>query len=246
LTPAIRHRFEVERPDYSVLRDGGERPPLATRQYVLSLFVSPLCYVQMVSDGNDKVVGYSVTTRSTSFHPTLWFPTYQQSSFPARLRHFLQMLARTFDKHAAISRGEWVRMALRYDAPIRPQRQGCTRIELGRTTFKHARPTRIPRIHAARGNKHWSYVEAYWEGNPGYYQYLVLAASRVSPAAREPEGIENIDWQDRPWRDADRPDWIARAHAVGVITTMAVIGMGFEPENWPVFGPTVDEVRTLP
>jgi hypothetical protein len=243
---AIRHRFEVERPDYSVVREGGERPPLVTREYVLSLFVNPLCYVQMVSDETDAVAGYSVTTRSTSFHPTLWFPLYRTSSFWSRLRLFGRVMITGLRRHPPTSRREWIGSVVRSDWPLRRQRRGGTRVELGRTTFKETEsgwPRRIQSVHA---NKHWSYTEAEWRGNPGYYQHLVLAASRASPAAREPEGIENIDWTDRSWRDTDGLEWVRRARSTGVITTMAVIGIGFEPEEWPIFGPVVDETRTVP
>ena len=119
-------------------------------------------------------------------------------------------------------------------------------MELGRTSFEEAQRDLQPRIQSLRANKHWSYVEAYWGGNPGYYQHVVFAASRSSPVARFPDGIETREWGDRPWLETDGPEWIKRARSTGVITTMAVIGMSFDVEDWPQFGPSVDQVRTLP
>ncbi len=245
--PAIRRSFELQRPDWRAPpRTDGSPCSLVTRRYSESIFVNSLCYVQTISDQDDTVVGYAITTRSSSFHPTLWFPTYHRSPFRARLATFRRRLIAALRSGPERSRRARVIDAIRFDRPIGRRRQGGTRVELGRTTFEHARPGSNPRIQSSRGNKYWSYAEAYWGGNPGYYQHVVFAASRVSGAARFPDGVENLGWSERPWRETEGPEWIEKARSSGVITTMAVIGMGFEVEDWPTFGPTVDGMRTLP
>ncbi len=73
----------------------------------------------------------------------------------------------------------------------------------------------------------------------------MFAASRGSSVARYPDGTENFEWGERPWSEADGPEWVTRYRLTGVIITMAVIAMGFEMEDWPTIGPRVDETRTL-
>ncbi len=244
--PAIRRSFERDQPDWGVPREEGASPPVVPRPYVECIFVNALCYVQTVSDRDNTVVGFSITTRRRSFHPKLSFPNNRPPSRWAQLILFGRLLVFAIPSHAELSRRERLMGAIRYDRPIGRRRQGGTQVELGRTTFERARPMRNPRIQSSRGNKHWCYVEAYWGGNPGYYQHVVFAASRGSPVARYPDGIETREWDDRPWLETDGPEWIKRARSTGVITTMAVIGMSFDVEAWPQFGPSVDQMRTLP
>jgi hypothetical protein len=208
--PAKRRRFEVDHFDMATrLRRRVRRP------YLECLYINPLFYLQTLSDRDEAVVGFSITTRSRWFHPKLSFPRR-----PSRRARAIE----------AITFGH--------------RRPGGTRIELGRTTFADARPTWNPRIRSVHANKHWSYTEAYWGGNPGYYQEVVFTASRVSPVARSPTGIETINWDDRPPLAIERPEWANRARTTSVITTMTVIAMGFRVEDWPEL--SVDGVRTLP
>lgn len=244
--PAMRRSFEVQRPDWSQPHEEGQLPPSVTRKYLECFFVNSLCYVQTVSDADDTVMGFSITTRSRRFHPTLWFPTYPRTSFGDRLSVFMGLLRMAVHPQPPMTRVAWIGHAIRFDLPVGRRRRGGKRVELGRTTFVETGADIPRRIQAVHGNKHWSYAEAYWGGNPGYYQDVVFAASRVSPVARYPGGIETLAWEERPWIDADPPEWIRRARSIGVITTMAVIKMGFHLEDWPTFGPTVDQIRTLP
>lgn len=233
--PAKRRSFELDQPNRSALADDEGTPPRVKRRYLECFFVDPLCYVQTVSDEDGTVVGFSITTRRRSFHPKLSFPARRPPSLSAQL-------VEAMTRHPTLSR----RARLLDAITLGRQRQGGTRVELGRTTFEEAARGRRPRIRSSRGNKHWSYAEAHWGGNPGYYQHVVFAASRVSPAAGYPDGIETVEWDEQPWVETDAPEWIKRTHSTGVITTMAVIGMAFDVEDWPQFGPSVDGMRTLP
>jgi hypothetical protein len=214
--PAMRHSFERERPDYRTSREEGEERPLVTHRYLECTFVNPLCYVQTVSDHDNTVVGFSITTRSRRFHPEL--------SFPARRVSLRERLL------ATVTRGR--------------RRPGGTRIILGQTTFVQARPGPHPHVLASHGNKYWSYAEISWGGNPGFYQDLVLAATRVSPELQPLVGIVSGEWEvglGTVW-----PEWISTLRSKAVVTTMAVSSMGFPAKDWPTFGPTVDGVRRLP
>src|SRR3954468_9791042 len=72
--PALRRRFELDEKDWGAVADDDSEPPLVTRSYVESFFIDPLYYVQTVSDVDDPVVGFSITTRPRRFHPTITIP----------------------------------------------------------------------------------------------------------------------------------------------------------------------------
>jgi hypothetical protein len=214
--PAMRRSFERERPDYGIAREEGEEPQLVVHGYLECIFINPLVYVQTISDEDSRVVGFSITTRSRRFHPEL--------PFPARRVSFRERLV------ATVTCGR--------------KRPGGTRVILGRTTFLRARPG-VPRhVLALQGNKYWSYAEISWGGNPGFYQDLVLAATRVSPVSRYLDGVQNGEWEVGP--ETVWPEWISTLRSKAPITTMVISAMGFSAKDWPTFGPTVDEVRTLP
>jgi hypothetical protein len=214
--PAMRRGFERERPDYRTAREEGEEPQSVVREYLECIFINPLCYVQTVSDEDSRVVGFSITTRSRRFHPEL--------SFPARRVSFRERLV------AIVTRGR--------------KRPGGTRVILGQTTFAQARPEAPRHVLGSRGNKYWSNSEISWGGNPGFYQDLVFAATRVSPVMRHLDGVQNGEWEVGP--ETVWPEWISALRSKAAITTMAVSAMGFPAKDWTTFGPTVDEVRRLP
>jgi hypothetical protein len=244
--PAIRRSFERDHPDWAAERDEASPPPLVTRPYLECIFVSPLCYVQTVSDRDNAVVGFSITTRRRSFHPKLRFPPRRPPRFGTQLMSFGRQLFAAATLGTRRSRRARLIETIRFDRPIGCRQQGGTQVELGRTLFEEAQRDLQPRIQSLSANKHWFYAEAYWGGNSGYYQHVVFAASRGSPVARYPDGIETREWGDRPWLETSGPEWIKRARSTGVITTMAVIGMSFDVKDWPQFGPSVDQMRTLP
>jgi len=104
----------------------------------------------------------------------------------------------------------------------------------------------------------FSYSEAWWFGNPGYYSHYVCSSSTASSfGAVGP--LENLAWPDNredpaqgyaPNSAAGDPrlaPWIEEFRRVGIVTTWTVIHFPLSPETWPVsFGPFSDDVRTLP
>jgi hypothetical protein len=230
--PAIRRTFHVDRPNFRAESEKGSPQPLVRHSYRECFFVDRLCFVQTVSDDDGAVVAFSITTRSKSFHPTLTFPNVR---LPSRWSQALGA-----SRYRGPTRKDRLRAGLR--TLFRPPKPG-KHVKLGRTTFAETGgPGRIQSMHA---NKHWSYVESHWGGNPGYYQSVLYAATRGSPVARCPDGIQNFDSGNRRLSE-DAPVWIEKARSTCVITTMAVLRMGFDVDDSPVIGPTVDQMRTLP
>jgi hypothetical protein len=228
---AMRRHFERDRPDYRVEVEEGASRPVVTHRYLECCFVDPLYFVQTVSDDEGAVVAFSITTRRKSFHPTLSFPNVRGPS------RWAQAVAET--RYQRRGRRGRLRAGLRI--LFRPPKPG-THVKLGRTAFaKTGGPGRIQSLHA---NKHWSYVESHWGGNSGYYQTVLYATTRGSPVARAPEGIQTFDSGERPLSQ-DAPGWIENARTC-VITSMGVSMMGFDVDDWPQIGPTVDQMRTLP
>jgi hypothetical protein len=227
--PAMRRRFQSEQVDWAAVDDDETEPPLVTRSFLECFFIDPLYCVQTVSDSDDTVVGFSITTRSRYFHPIISLPL--RPSVRDRLLNVL-----TFGR--------------------RPPSE-LARVKLGRTRFAEAvrDDWGFPRIRSWLGARAWSYSEIHYFGNPGHYQHFVFSLSSASPVSHsEPGRIENVDRDDDPWLEHEdepenwldvAPDWIKELHAKGVITTVTVVG-NFPPEDWPTFGPHGDEIRTIP
>lgn len=226
--PAMRRSFEREQPDWHQVDDDQTDPPLVTRHFVECFFIDPLYYVQTVSDADDTVRGFSISTRSRRFHPLISLP--RRPSGRERLANAL-----TFGHRPSPA------LAL---------------VELGRTKFRQAlrEDWGFPEIRSWLGARAWSYSEIYYFGNPGHYQSFAFTMSSASPLrGGEPGRIQTVEAGEDPWLEHDAPenwleaapDWIGELHATGVITTLTVVAE-FPLEDWPTFGPHGDEVRTLP
>jgi hypothetical protein len=117
-------------------------------------------------------------------------------------------------------------------------------VKLGHTTFAQAG---AGAVEWNMGNKEWSYVEVTSDSNPTYYQQLAVAATRVSPAAREPKDVDQANWTGGTWSSpAHAPEWVQRYRSSGVITTVAVTRLNLKLKDWPQLAPSVDQMRTLP
>lgn len=216
--PAIRRSFEV------VQTEGPEQrtEPHPFREFV---FVNRLYYVVAISDRDETVVGFSITTRSRGFHPTFGDPSsrviWLTRHAPRRARHAIYRRC--------------------YPGTAFPGK----RIRLGRTTFAQADGESI---RWNMGNKHWSYVEVKRSSNSTYYQELAYAATRIvsEQVAREPSGVgTTVDERYGECNVADAPQWATHYRSEGVIATLAASRMGFELKDW-LLAPTVDQLRTLP
>lgn len=229
--PAMRRRFECDLPDWeSELGPDGE-PPNVTRTYVESFFMDPLHYVQTVSDEDETVVGFSITTRNRRFRPEIIFPVV-----PSRRERIVEKLTLGRRKPYAI-----------------------VRLRLGRTTFENAIVAEwaaggSPSVRSGQGARSWNYTEIYSFGNPGHYQEIALTYSSVAAPRANPGEIESADAEQEPWLQHDEapenwqdvaPLWLLNLRSRSPVTTVTVIGMEFPVDEWPQFGPHGDEVRTL-
>ena len=165
--PAVRRTMMVQMPDYEA-----EMPedadweewehPIAGFAFTECFFIDRDYYVQTISDHDDTVVAFSVTTRNRRFAPR--FRAIPRPSLWQRLRWRL--------------RGEesyWEFFELRL---------GHTRFSdvMKRTGLGYS----LPELRPSLGARTYSYSEVHYFGNPGYYQHYVFTASSV--AGRFPRG----------------------------------------------------------
>lgn len=221
--PAIRARIAVEPqdPEAQILDE-----------FDLCYWIADLYFVQSISTTDGTVVGFSITTRSRRFHPTLTFPIQATTR-----EHLLERV--TF------GRRRFGRLAT---------------VELGRTRFEDVLSDRewTPAIRSATGARTWSYTEAYYLGNPGHYQSYAFTNSSVTAVGGFPDPVPGaVDFGDHPWTlpsDTDAPperwldhppDWMREFRHNMPVTTVSVVSPMFDIEQWPTFGPHEDEVRTI-
>ncbi len=186
--------------------------------------------MQSISDDDDTVLSFSVTTRSKRFRPTFEVPAGM--SWRKRRR--------------------WLRHVGERFRPL-------FRVQLGGTRLADIDPDRDAgrRFKVDLGARYFCYSEFHYFGNPGYYQTFVFTAGGAGIRASigdipsviqeiggnewpDPDGnLNEVAWQDMPATQQFRHDT--------VITTYTVIGPGLWEANYPSrFGPHGDEVRTLP
>ena len=203
-----------------------------TRPYTESVYVDRDYYVQTISDEDETVVAFSVTTRSPRFAPCFEIPQRRDAWAPVLLQ----------------------RLRRRRYRPL-------FRICLGRTRFSElgpgVRPSDDvvgPMLEANVGARFASYSETEYFGNPGYYQTYVFTAGGGAGHMRHFGDIVAVtrevgyEWpsedDDRRWRDLVALREFRRFTA---ITTYTVIGAGMDRDGYPaLFGPRGDDVRTIP
>lgn len=244
--PAMRWTITSEARDVVYADDPRFDPALADfdnpvqevveeRSYIECFFVDRDYYVQTISDADETVLSFSVTTRSKRFRPTFEMP--YGMTWRARRR--------------------WRKAAGERYEPFQ-------RVTLGRTRFSDLDPDDPedfagPHFKIRVGARVFFYDEFHSYGNPGHYQTFVFSASVAAGpapfgdivAARAEVGSE--EWPN-PTDDDDPRSWkdfpvTAQFRRDTAITTYTVIGpaMTFAVENYPsTFGPHGDEVRTLP
>jgi hypothetical protein len=234
--PAMRVTMVKE--DYVEDADlvAGQEPQmrLVSRSFEVSTFIDRDYYVQTISDGDETVLAFSVTTRSRRFQPV-----YQVQRPPGLLE-----------------RWRWRRQ---WGDPYRP----LVNIKLGRTTFADLDPHDPdqfsgPHFRISIGAHNHAYSEMTYLGNPGGYQSFAWTASDAArqgrfafgiPVAQEAGGDE---WPD-PSSEAIQPEWhemmqTQRFRRETVITTYTVIHSQLGLQNYPLerFGPHEHDVRLLP
>lgn len=225
--PTISNDLQAEVPEWDETQ--GEMVPVE-RSFQEHIFVDPRYYVQAVCDDQDKVLAFSVTTRSKRFRPTFRFPP--RLSYRER-RRWKQRSGEPFSYYFEV--------------------------KLGRSRFTDIEPDWRPMRRAFLGARTFAYNELYYFGNPGYYQHYGFTMSSASsvglgepfPPIGEVAELVGRDWAGGP-TDADaeelaQSEILKRFRREAVVTTYTVLAPHLRPESYPTnFGPHGDEVRTLP
>jgi hypothetical protein len=227
--PALRDTVEVDMPYSPRARALGGDAPSVKQRFHRSTFVDPLFYVVTISDEDEAVLGFSITTRRRRFAPTFYAP--RAPSFRRRVVGRLPFVPR---------QSFWL-----------------VRFRLGRTTFSQAAAhvDGTPRIQSSSGGRVWSYSEAWYLGSRGHNLTYVFTNTSASPVGGLPEGLKPVpDWEDQGAAvETDRSgesmfqSWVTTIRTTTQIDTVTVVSPPLQIERWPgAFGPNDDEVRQLP
>jgi len=161
-----------EDPDFDPSIENQTR--LVARRFEVSTFIDRDYYVQAITDDDETVLAFSVTTRSPRFQPV-----YQVHRPPG-----------------LIERWRWRK---RFGAPFRP----LVKLKLGRTTFADLDPRDPeqfagPHFLISMGAHNHAYSEMTYKGNPGNYQSVCMDGQRCRPARplrRRYGGQERDRWR---------------------------------------------------
>ena len=200
-----------------------------TMIFEVSTFVDRDYFVQTVTDTDETVLAFSVTTRSPRFKPTYQIPT----------------------SPSLVQRVRWRRKTGERFRPV-------VKVKLGKTTFADLdRDPSVMTGWLFRigiGAHSHFYSEKTYLGNPGYYQFFVWTASdaaRQGAFAFKRSVHQEIGGDE--WPSPDGPSWedmpdTRRFREETEITTYTVIHPTLLIENYPRerFGPHEDEIRLLP
>jgi hypothetical protein len=189
-----------------------------------NVYVDRDFYVQVLTDIDNSVLGFAVTTRSNRFRPKL--------VSPGSLWH----------------EPGWLRRRLRLDGRLTP----IFKVRLSKTRFRElGQPMKLS---GGMGAHTFSYWEAHWLGNPGNYQYYVFGVNDAGAKAFDsasvlfpPESNWEVHWRDDAGTDFHAVSHLASFRRAAVINTYAVIGPTMTIDDYPLpFGPEVHHVRTIP
>jgi hypothetical protein len=239
--PGIRHTVTKEDfLEYIGPKDPGYDPggeevqkSYARRDLTECFFLDRDYYVQTISDDDETVLAYSVTSRSPRFRPRLVVPPQ------SRLRDRRRVGRRR-----------------------REEGRRLLRVKLVKTRFAEVDPTDPNeftgvRFDAYTGARAYAYSEFHYLGAAGVYQTYVLTASSAGPEAKGygqlAKGIGEAGGGIWPGHDpADAPEWtempsIQRFRRENVVTGFTVISVKLLDVNYPTtFGPHGEGIRTLP
>jgi hypothetical protein len=204
------------------------------RAFTESVFIDRDYYAQTITDDDETICAFSVTTRSPRFRPV----------FEGRPRL------------GFVERRRWKRQVGAAYEPL-------VHIQLGRTTFADLdsddpESFRPPHFIIAVGAHNHVYSELDAFGNPGHYQWFAWTASDAARHGRFGNGpavMEEVGGDEWPHPEKeDQPEWddmpeTRRFRRETVITTYTVVnGLLLWEQNYPLgrFGPHENDVRTLP
>jgi hypothetical protein len=223
-------------PDFDPHADAGEtQERFVERPFTESTFIDRDYYVQAITDDDETVLAFSVTTRSERFRPVF------QVLRPLGLIDRLRWRLKTGHKYRPL-----------------------VAIKLGRTTFADldsSDPQMVgaPHFKVMLGAHNHFYSEFAHFGNPGHYQWFVWTASDAARQGRLGRGLGAIrreaggeEWP-LPDRDVEPLPWeemleTQRFRRETAITTYTVVSHVLWERNYPLerFGPHENYVRTLP
>lgn len=222
-------------PDYDP-HDESPQTRQVPKRFGVSTFIDRDYYVQTITDDDETVLAFSVTTRSRRFKPLYSYP-----KLPGRFERW---------------RWEWRN---KYPYPQTVQ------LRLGSSTFADLDPTDPdqfagPHFRIAMGAHNHAYSEIKYGANPGGYQSFVWTASDAARQGRFGRGMDVVnEVGGNEWPDPARPpgpiepDWdhmpdTQRFRRETEITTYTVMHPRLGPENYPLdrFGPHENDVRLLP
>jgi hypothetical protein len=196
-----------------------------TRAFTECVFIDRDFYLQTISDHDETVLAFSVTTRRRRFAPT-------------------------FEGPRKFSRLENWRIRRRIGEKWSP----LFRIKLGRTRCSEIEPDGAPpaRVRAWLGARLFHYNEFRYWGNPGSYQTYVFSANSSGP--RVPLGnVAAVQQEiDNEWdSETNTPDWaslpLTHKFRRETAITYTVVAQTLWVENFPTsFGAFADAVRTPP
>jgi hypothetical protein len=234
IAPSEDDELDDEGEDYEYDEDNRYLWAIVPTTYTECFFIDRDYYVQALCDEDETVIGFSVTTRTSRFRPT-------------------------FTGHESLGR-----RGRRLFKKITGQRwSDFFHLRLGHTRFVDLGidDDWSPSYQVVVGARWAAYSEAYYFGNPGYYQTFIFSAggaayhSPVGPLGELSEAVATADWfgglldEDAP-RSTHASDFeqiLERVRRESVVTTYTVVGPHISLNDYPAtFGPHGDEVRTLP
>jgi hypothetical protein len=196
-------------------------------------FIDRDFYLQTISDSDETVLAYSITSRSRRFRPRLEVPP----------RPPLQSRWRTERR--------W-----------RREGRKVLKVRLLRTRFADLDspdPRRFNgvKFEAYTGARSYSYSEFHYMGAVGAYQHFVLTASSATPVAGRYRGLAAAlgEVGSDHWPDSGRPDdpeWkdlplLQKFRRESPVTGFTVISARLLLVNYPTsYGPHGEGIRTLP
>jgi hypothetical protein len=208
------HRYSEERGEY----------PEEVRFWE-NIYADRDFYVQALTDKDDTVQAFAVTTRARRFRPKIVSPGFS-SHEPG-----------------------WLRRALRRQGRLTP----IFSLRLGKSRFSElGQPDRVAGYLGAHTFGYW---EAHWLGNPGNYQTYVFAVndagaegfhSATTLFPLDDAAAWDIQWPDGVRDFEDLPNLHAFRRSA-VMNTYAVLGPSMSLDDYPItYGPHVHHVRTIP
>jgi len=189
-----------------------------------NIYVDRDFYVQALTDKDNTVLAFGVTTRKKWFRPKLLSPG-----------------------------GYWrepglIRRVLRLGGRISP----IFNVKLGKTRFSELeQPVAVAGFLGAHNFGYW---EAHWLGHPGNYQHYVFGVNDARPRAFDstsvlfPTGASwELSWPDAAQTHFEKVSHLGTFRSAAAPNTYAVLGQTMSPDEYPLtYGPQSYHVRTIP